>query len=218
MTRGTLVLIVLGALAGCAGMKPATVDDARVARLPAEEKAALVAWQQRVTTAESNVDAAKVAVNEAKQFRDMAKSEVDAAQARFDAAQKALSLGAQTRSERTLVAGRDAAEAAQAELSAAQATLQVVRADLEWSKVQALERNRMADDVDRARFMRSHEEAQLNLADARHKVARLNGELEQARAAWDQRRRDVASTDRATLPPPPPAPEKLRLPAVEELK
>jgi hypothetical protein len=121
MTRGTLVLIVLGALAGCAGMKPATVDDARVARLPAEEKADLVARQQRVTTAESNVDAAKVAVNEAKQFRDMAKSEVDAAQARFDAAQKALSLGAQTRSERTLVAGRDAAEAAQAELSAAQA-------------------------------------------------------------------------------------------------
>lgn len=147
MMRASWVLTVT--LLGCAAVRPATVDDTRVARLPVNERAAIVSRTQRVTIAESNVATTRVAIDEAKQLRAAATDEPQRAYAD------------------RLIALREAQRAE------AEATLELTRADLEWAKLQALQQHHLDAGLDPRPFLARHEAAQTALASARQRVARL---------------------------------------------
>jgi len=148
--------ILIVTLMGCAGVT--TVDEARVARLPVNERAELVSRTQRVTIAESNVATTRVAMGEAKQLRATASP-------------------AQHAYADRLIALREA------QLAEADATLELTRADLEWTKLQALRRHHLDAGIDPRPLVARHEAAQTALASARQRVARLTAEAEQLRAS-----------------------------------
>src|SRR5262245_58771447 len=124
-------------------MHGATIDDARTARLPEGDQRAIGSAQQNVDVAHANLAAAKVARDEAKQFQKIASRELVAAKSRLAASGTDLS-------QREVLAARAKQDYADrlvdlrdAQLDEQQAMVELARADREWTKYEALERNDM---------------------------------------------------------------------------
>jgi hypothetical protein len=202
-----------------------TVDEQALARLPVEERGALVDRGRAVSLAEVNAEAAEAAVADAQTFANQTQEEVKAARHQLEATLRAADLarGVRTASGQSHVAEARAAVAAaqakrqyadrlieerRARLEVARQTLRLRRATHEWSKVAALQRRGEARGIEPQAFERARREAEVGLAAAERDHARVEGECEEARLAWQARRRGVASLPGGPLPPPPP-PERL---------
>lgn len=229
MTLRRMLLAGVVVAVGCATTR---VSDEQLARLPAQDRAQIVTAQRSIDVADSNVAAAKLARDEAKQFQKIANQELDAANAQLQAARTGIDLGRTARDQRTLaVAGRredmarDQMVAArakldyanrlvdlrQAKVNQAEAALDAARADVELTKVQLLQKDGITPTVNVAKVRDKRERAQSKLADARARVATLEGDVASLRTAW-QERRQAYNTAWAGQEPPlhaPPPPRML---------
>jgi chromosome segregation ATPase len=215
------------AMAGCA--TTGGVSDNDVARLSVADRTQIITAHKSIDVAESNLDSAKVARDEAKQFRKIALSELDASKSRLEAARSSVDLGKSARDDRALreaSRNEDAArdqliasrakldyadrlvELREAKITEAEANLNAAKADVDMTKLQLVQRNGMAADVDAKKLEARRQDAQERLAEARAHVAQIEGETAQLKTAWDDRRNEVnrtASRGGMTAPPPPPA-------------
>jgi hypothetical protein len=91
-------LLLPALFAGCASS--GEVKDDKLARLPAEDRQALLDEERAVDVAEANLEAARAAVAEAQQFRAIVGDEIEAAEARSEAAEKTLELEESTADQR----------------------------------------------------------------------------------------------------------------------
>jgi len=226
MTLRRWLLVSAMALAGCA---TSGISDRDVARLPVADRTQIITAQKSIDVAESNLAAAKVARDEAKQFRKIAVSELDASRSRLEAARSSVDLGRSARDDRTLreaSRNEDAArdqliasrakldyadrlvELREAKINEAEANLNAARADVDRTKLQLLQRNGMDQNIDANKLEARRQDAQERLADARSRVAQIEGEAAQLKTAWDDRRNEAshtASRGETIAPPPPPA-------------
>jgi hypothetical protein len=219
------------ALGACAHQQP-TAPVERVARLPIEDKAAVLAAQRNVNVAEQNLEADKVAVDEAKQFDEIAGGELDGAKSKLVAARRGIGLGQSAQAGHTVESAEEAARASErdviasrakkdyaerlialreAQVDEAQSSIDLARANLELTKVEQLKANGMAGSIDERRFFEARDEAQRKLAPERMRVASLTTEVAQLRQAWDDRRHQASARASDIAPPPPP----VRLPVQE---
>jgi hypothetical protein len=225
--------LLAGALVagGCASTYVARVSDRDVARLPPSDQQQIVAAQQQIPIASSNVERARLQRDEAGQFRQVALNEAAAAQSQREAARTAIVLARSTRDASQLRAAvrsedlaRDGLIAARAKveyadrLQALRAAsldealdgLRLARAEVEYRKASAVVHDGLATDVDLPRIAAWRDEAQTRLAGTRTRVAMLAGEVQQLHVAWNDRRRELntAARDRSPplLAPPPPRP------------
>ena len=228
MTQRPWLLAGALALLGCA---TGGVSNDDVARLPVADSAQLATARTSIDVARSNLDAARTARAQADQLRNVASGELDATQARLEAARAGVDLGASVRDDRTLGdawrdedAARVRMMAARAKLdyanqlvalrdakvAAARASVTAARADVDVTKLQLVQRNGMAGEVDGRKLAARRQQAQERLAEARARVADMEGSVAQLETAWDARRRQTAS--RGELMPPPPEAEPAMAP------
>jgi hypothetical protein len=207
-------------LAGCAGGRAGVVDE-RVRHAPASDRRLIEAAQRNVLAAESRISSARSVQKQAVKFRDRAHQEANAAEVQLDAARRALDLhGPAITEDGTDVEARGVDEAQKqllailakkdfadgvVELRAAQvheteAELDLARADLLWTKLEVLRRNRLARGLDPSGVIGARAHAERRLAQSRVRTAELEIEVVSLRASWDERRRtyDVATRDHAT--------------------
>lgn len=219
-------LIVLAALAGCAGTRLA---EERVARLPPAERAALVDGQHRVALAQASVDAARVAVQEAESFRSVVASEAKAAGDRVEAARKAIRLGRESGEARVLAGASQEEILAEEALSAADAKvryadelvgfrraqaaqraaeLDLARARLAHDRANRLARHGLGDDLPRQSLALAAIDAELAVADRQAEVDLRRAAMLTSRDAWVERHRhfDLAARDRGIAPIDAPGP------------
>jgi hypothetical protein len=231
--RQSLLACALAA-AGCA---TSGVSDKEVARLPVAERTQIITAHKSIDVAQSNLEAAKVARDEAKQFRKIALADLDAAKSRLEAARSSVDLTKSARDDRTLMdasrnedRARDQVIAArakvdyadrlidvrEAKINEAEANVNAAKADVEMTKLQMLQRNGMAGDVDPRTFEARRQDTQERLAEARARVAQLEGEAAQLKTAWDDRRHESNRTaSRGEMIAPPPAPAEVPMPRMQ---
>lgn len=218
MTMRQWLLAGAIAMAGCA---TTGVSDNDVARLPAAERAQIITAHKSIDVAQSNLEAAKGARDEAKQLRKIAASELDAAKSRLEAARSSIDLGKSARDDRTLReasrnedAARDQLIAARAKLDYAdrlvelrdvkidesEANLTAAKADVELTKLQAAQRNGIAEGVDPRKLEARRQDAQERLAESRARVAQIEGDVMQLKMAWDDRRHEMNTASRGDVP------------------
>jgi hypothetical protein len=213
LRRGLLAGAAL-AMAACAATG---VSEQRVARLPQDERAQIVTAQQSIAVAKQNLASAQLSRDQARQFRKVARDEVAAARSRLQAAHGSIDLSRQTRDHaglrdaqhnedvaRTqLVIARAKADYAdrlielrEARVDAADAEVAATRADVELQKANLLVRNDVDPGVDVRRLETARQDAQERLADRRARVATVQGEVEQLKVAWDDRRGEARTASR----------------------
>lgn len=223
-------MLLAGALVAVGCATTTGVSDQQVARRPPQDRAQIVTAQQSINVAQSNVATARQARAQARQFQRVAGNELAAAQAELRAARTGVDLGRTARDPRVLRAAsrredmaRDRMVAArakldyadrladlrEAQLNAAEAAARAARSNVEMTKVRLLQQEGIAPSVNLARLRSEHERAQTELADARARVAALEGSVATLRQAWEQRRRAFDSAWAGREPPlrapPPPA-------------
>lgn len=227
--RGLLAgaALLLGACASSAG-----VSDREVARLPVGQRTQLVSAQRSVDTAKSNVQAAEAARDDARQFRNIAANEVDAAKQRQKAINSSIELARRTRDDEALrsatadeAAGRNQltvarakldyanrlVELREAQIDQAQAQQDVAQADIEVEKMKLVAANGGAiQDPEAIRRRRS--DADQHLAEARQKVAALQGEAMSSKQAFDDRRHEFHTASAGVMAPAPKAPQPVPMP------
>jgi hypothetical protein len=212
-------------LIGCAHAPSVTSEQ--VVRLPPQARQQIVEGRRSVDVADQNFTAAEVALDEAKRFREVADRELDAAKAHADAAQRSLDLGTSSFSQGTLRSAREGRELAVRELFAARgkrdyadrlidlrkaevelrrAERESARADFEYLKYTQLRAHGQSRDLKEADFLAARDRAQHDVADARGRVAGLQGNVEALRTAWLLRAQDLQSASRGVDVPPPPPP------------
>jgi hypothetical protein len=190
-----LPLAALVALIGCA-TQSAHVDEAKVARLPTDERAQLVEQERAVDAAQSNLNAAKAAQHDAEDFKTIAAGERSAAEEQAQAEHKAVEvaqrkpdqpgLGSAQKTEVTASQRLEAAQAKElyasklgelrdAQVSEAQASLNEAQAKLELAKLDRLAAHGQASDLNRDTFARA-------VADTRSKTMQAHSETEIRRA------------------------------------
>jgi hypothetical protein len=197
----------------------AHVNDARLARLSADDRAALVAQERPVDQARSNVETAKVALSDAEKFRSVVKSEKGAAEQRLDAATKSLELARSTdpsrqgeaqtaldvarqRRDATVAKARYAdslIDLRRKQLALRDSELALARADLELARVDALAAKGLAGDFKRNDFVAGRDKAQAEVNERNKDVERERGSVEADRRTWD-------APDVTPDAPPPPQP------------
>jgi hypothetical protein len=212
LRRGLLAGAML--MAACASTG---VTDQRVAQLPADDRAQIVTAQQSIAVARQNLATAQLSRDQARQFRKVARDEVAAAKSRLQAAHGSMELSRQTRDEvglrdsthneevasTQLVVARAKADYAdrlielrEARVDAADAEITATRTDVELQKANHLLRNNLEPGVDVRRLEAAHQDAQERLADRRARVAAIQGDVEQLKVAWDDRRGEARTASR----------------------
>ena len=208
--------------------------DAEVARLPAPDRSAILAAQERLDVANANVASAQVGVDDARKFSSVTETEVDAARTKLSAAQTSLDLLRQANDNAALSQAQPAVDAAQKELNAVlakeqyanslvgarQATLearvaaqQVASADVELAKNDALVRSGFIPPVDHQVLVDQRSNAEATLAEARQRAGAATAQADSLRSTWENRFRAYDVATRSIAPtPPPPAPEPLPQP------
>ncbi len=101
----------------------------------------------------------------------------------------------------------------EAKISEAEAAFAAARTDDELTKVRIAQRNGMARDLDVNLYESRRQDAAERLAEERAKVADVEGETEQLKTAWDDRRHEMNHTaSRGELVAPPAPPSELPMP------
>jgi hypothetical protein len=229
---GYLLAAAVAILGGCAHEPVVVVTtDADVARLPASDRSAIVAAQQRVDVADANVAAAQAGVDDATKFSSVTYTEVDAARTKLSATQSSLDLHRQANDSAAFSHAKRAVDAAEKELSAAlakqryagslvsarRATLdervaaqQLASVNVQLAKSDALARRGFIPAVDRQVLTDERSNAQVALAQARQRAGEANAEADSLRSTWETRFRAYDVATRSIAPTPPPrAPEPL---------
>jgi hypothetical protein len=221
--------ITAALLFGCA--EHPRVADTRTVHLPPPDREAILKEQHQVDVAQANLTSAQVALDEAKQFDTIADHELRAAKSHLEAARKGVELGRATQSGERLESAQAELTLAQRQLFAAkakqdyadqlvalrkaqvdesEALLDAARADTEYAKLEALQRNGMAAGLDEDKFIRARQHAQSKVADKRMKEATLEGIVARLRTTWDEELRNYNTAMRehgypVIAAPPPPA-------------
>jgi hypothetical protein len=225
-------LFLFSACAFGTSSAPARVDEARLARLPADERAQLVDQQRQVDIAQSNLETAKVAYNDAKQFLSIVENEHNAAHERFVGTKKNLDLTAKTAGQdpspmadaqrEMAIAGQrmDAANAKMqyahnlVDLRASQVELRKAEVDLANSNVQLarfdrLQAHNQAPDLRRDDFVAAHDKAQSAVTSRKSDIGSRRGTVQASQQQWNElhQKFDVAAqTQTPSDAPPPPQP------------
>jgi hypothetical protein len=235
MAPGAVALLI-GACGGSAQVK-----DDQLARLPAEDRQALLDEQQAINTAESNVQRAGVAVDEAKEFRSIVGSEMNAAKSQYEAAEKASELASRGLDEEGRNDARErqriqsehvtAVEAKsryadslvdlrEAQHSLHEAELDLARARLEREQFDALRARGLGEGLSEQDFVEAEQDAQRQFDEINQRVASLKGQTDSMRESWDEARQQYEATARQSgvtdvpIGAPPP-PETLPMPAAK---
>jgi hypothetical protein len=233
---GYLIATAATVFGGCTHYTPVvvTTSEAEVARLPASERSAILAAQQRVDVANANIAAAQAGLDDARQFSSVTQTEVDAARTKLSAAQTSLDLLRQANDRAAIPQAQRAAGAAHKELNAAlakqqyadalvsarQATLdermaarQVASLNVDRARNDALASSGLIPPVDPQVLAVERSNAKSTLAQARWHTAVTTAQANSARSTWETRFRQYDVAARSMAPtPPPPAPEPLPLP------
>jgi len=214
---------------------PKTVDDARLARLPAGERAELVDQQHAVDLAKSNVETAKVGLHDAEQFLSIVQTEHSSAEQRRAAAKQAVDLNSRTAgatgvgtddAQRELDMATQRLDAGNAKLQYAhnlvdlrkaqvdqrQAELDLAEANVQLARYDRLKAHDQAGDLRREDFVAAHELATSKVNEKKTAVEARRGTVQASQHAWNElhKKFDVAAhTPGAEAPtdaPPPPQP------------
>jgi chromosome segregation ATPase len=231
-----MVLVLAGAVAGCGAMgrQAPEVADSRVARLPAEDRQALLEEQRDLDRITANIDTIQVAVEEAEQYRSMVESEHRASQENLEASQEAVELAesagnrmpsdhaaqrarlAEARANLTeekmnyaeaLVALRQAqAEELEAERAHAEARLQ-------RSRFERLQAHDQHGDLEGEDFTEAEQQARQEWEQARQQRSTLEERVQALAERWQQLEQQVQAEDpSASSPIEPPEPPRLLQP------
>jgi colicin import membrane protein len=233
---GTIAAILL--LSACAlggNSPPHTIDDARLARLPAEERAQLVDQQHPVDVAQSNLETVKVAQRDAEQFLNIVETEHSAATQRMAAAKKSVELNQRTGgntgvgnddAQRELAMAGQRLDAASAKLQYARnlvdlrkaqvelrkAELDLANADIQLARYDRLKAHDQSSDLRREDFVAEHDKAQAAVNERRNGVEARRGTVQASQHAWTEMHKkfDVAAhtpgSDAPIDAPAPPQP------------
>ena len=214
---------------------PKTVDDARLARLPAEERAGLVDQQHQVDIAKSNQETAKVALNDAEQFLGIVQTEHSSGQQRQEAAKKAVDLNARTAgstgvgtddAQRELDMATQRLQASNAKLQYAhnlvdlrkaqldlrQSELDLANANVQLARYDRLKAHDQAGDLRREDFAGNVEKAKSDVSQRKTAIEARRGTVQASQHAWSElhKKFDVAAhspgAEAPTDAPPPPQP------------
>jgi len=214
---------------------PKTVDDARLARLPADERAELVDQQRQVDIAKSNLETAKVAASDAQQFLSIVQTEHSAAQQRAEAAKKSVDLNSRAAgssgvgtddAQRELDMANQRLETENAKLQYAknlqdlrktqvdlrQAELNLADANIQLARYDRLKAHDQASDLKRDDFVNAQSKAQSEVNERKNAVEVRRGTVQASQRAWTDlhKKFDVAAhtpgSEAPTDAPPPPQP------------
>lgn len=232
----TASIFLFSACSTLGGNNPSkTVDEARLARLPAAERAELVDQQRPFDQAKSNLETAKVAQHDAEQFLSVVQTEHSAAQQRRDAAKKAVDLNSRTAgstgvgtddAQRELDMSTQRLDAANAKLQYAHnlvdlrkaqvdqrtAELHFADANFQLARYDRLKAHDQAGELRREDFVAARDMAQSEVNEKRTAVEARRGTVQASQRAWTDlhKKFDVAAhTPGAEAPtdaPPPPQP------------
>lgn len=239
MSKTSMTASIFLLFTGCSifgsSSPPKSIDDARLARLPADERAGLVDQQRPVDGAKSNLETSKVALEDSKQFLGIVETEHSSALQRLDAAKKSVALNSRTagstgvgtdgvQSELDMATQRvDAANAklqyaknlvglrtSQVELR--QAELDLANADMQLARYDRLRAHDQAADMRREDFVAAQSKAQSDVTGRRNDVDARRGTVQASQRAWTElhKKWDLAAhrsdSGAATDAPPPPQP------------
>jgi hypothetical protein len=218
-------VVALGiALAGC-GHGESVELDRRVALVPPDLRPQVTAAQRRATRAEGEVELANRAVAKARGAQVLAAGELQAAEHSLEDADRAMAIAmahhnpvALGRARQAQGDGRDQVLAAQARLTWAnrladlrraerdvrQQELLLAQSQVRLAEERLLAQQHLAAGMDRSVYLRQQEDAQVGLANARHLVAQLTGEVAALGEEYQQKRARAAGAAGAPLPSPPP--------------
>ena len=234
MTASIFLLFSACALTG-GQSPPKTVDDARLARLPAEERAQLVDQERAVDLAKSNLETAKVGLNDAEQFLGIVQTEHSSAEQRLAAAKKAVDLNSRTAgssgvgtddAQRELDMATPRLDAAKAKLQYAhslvdlrkaqvdqrQAELDLAEGDVQLARYDRLKAHDQAGDLRREDFVAARDKAKSDVSERKTAVEARRGTVQASQHAWSElhKKFDVAAhapgAQAPTDAPPPPQP------------
>lgn len=232
------IMWLAGALAssllmvGCA-RDAAKMDQAKLGRLPIEQKQEVFTAEHNVSVAQTNKAAAERAKDQAQLFMSMADEEVAAAKSRVNAAKNALDLAHRANSTSEINAANRAYDLANKQLIAsvskkeyanrlvdlrdaqielADKQVDAAQADLAFLRANSLRANGIAPSQNEADLMRDRDEKMRELALQERNVATTQDTAERYRFAWEQNRQEynVAAREQPGLPPikPPPSPPR----------
>jgi hypothetical protein len=211
---------------GCASTMTTRVSEGDVSRLPAHDQQQIVVAGNQQMAASAQVAVARRRGDEARQFRRVALDEQTAARARLEAARETIILAHSTRDTQQLTAAQRNEDVARdemmatrakldyadrlvalrdAQLDGADAGVRLARADTHYRKAELVIQAGVNPNIDLTRIGRERDEAQAQLAQTRLRVAALQGEAQQLRMAWSDRRRELNTAAR-DLPAQPIAP------------
>jgi DNA repair exonuclease SbcCD ATPase subunit len=232
-SRELMVLVVAGAVAGCGGLgrQAPEVADSRVARLPAEDRQALLEEQRDLDRITANIDTMQVAVDEAEQYRSMVESEHRASQQSLEASQEAVDL-AESAGDR--MPSDDAAERArlaevranlaeekmnyaEALVALRQAQAQELEAErahaearLQRSRFERLQAHDLHGDLEGEEFTEAEQQARQEWEQARQRTSALEARVQALAERWQQLEQQVQADDpSASSPIEPPEPPRL---------
>lgn len=196
-------------------------------QLPREDRQALVDQERTVDIAKANVDAARVAAKQAHEFKDLVDNEVTTAKAERDAADNSQPYKNDKQSKLDVSAKRQVAaqqviaseskseyadrliEVREAEVAEREADVEVAQARLERAKYDTLRRRGLGEGIDQQKLVDAERDADQKRAEARQKVAQLQGHAEASKGNWDKAQQQYQTTAKATpvvdRPVEPPA-------------
>jgi chromosome segregation ATPase len=229
-----------GGVAGCgAGSRTPEVDDARTARLPAEDRQALLEEQRDLDRVETNLDTIQVAVEEAEQFRSIVETEHQAAEQNLEAAREAVELAERAGDRQPDEEAREREQIAEAQvtlteerskyaeslLELRQAQAQEVEAEralakarLERVRFERLQAREMHEDLEAEDFMEAEQRALQDLEQARERVSTLESQVDAQARRVDQLQQEAQANGRMAAPvvEPPEPPQLLDAPEAQE--
>jgi hypothetical protein len=209
---GSLALPLL--LAACASNPQ--IKDEQLAKLPVEDRQALLDEDRAINVAEANLEASKAAVSEADRFKSIVIDEKKSAERMRDAAQKNASLQKERGDQQAAKMAQDRERLAAESMTALEAKgeyadrlhelrrqeremreVELDRAKLqrERAEYEALKARGMAQDIDPTKFDKAERKIDERYREAQSRVSEAQTYADAARGRWNQSRQDYEADD-----------------------